>query len=346
MIGIEEIITQLKEQVAKSESLKIPPAYNPRYKLWDERNKTILRTLDTQYLKIYEDSVVHRMTMSQEDYYRGFIQGIDRKIDALTSIIDDITNNPNSAQLKSTDEEAQLPNSIDAPDQTFISLIETVKSLLSDVATGKKEIDNVNDEYRRIYNKVAQLLDSANIENPNEFGDLWEFYEYWKRNLPTYAARRAYIAKMYKALKPKGPITKANQFNYIHSDRIQELQALNNPSFDLTKLKRLCDEINNAHKSDSLYSVGILTRAIIDYIPPLFGQENFAGVISQTGGRSFKEAMERLDKSSRKIADELLHQQAQRKDRTINTNSVDFSVELDRLLAEVVAELTKSATEA
>jgi hypothetical protein len=47
----------------------------------------------------------------------------------------------------------------------------------------------------------------------------------------------------------------------------------------------------------------MLTRAILDHVPPVFGVNTFAEVAINHGGRSLKEAMSHLENGSRKIAD-------------------------------------------
>ena len=70
---------------------------------------------------------------------------------------------------------------------------------MTDVATGKANIQDTNDEYKRIFQELNDLFVANNMKNPNDFSDLWEFYNYWKkRGMKTYADRRSYIIKLYK----------------------------------------------------------------------------------------------------------------------------------------------------
>ena len=83
-------------------------------------------------------------------------------------------------------------------------LIEQIKTIMIDVATGKANIQDTNDEYKRIFQELDDLFVANNMKNPNDFSDLWEFYNYWKkRGMKTYADRRSYIIKLYKNIKPK-----------------------------------------------------------------------------------------------------------------------------------------------
>jgi hypothetical protein len=82
-------------------------------------------------------------------------------------------------------------------------------------------------------------------------------------------------------------------------------------------------------------STAMLIRAIIDHVPPIFEKNSFTEVVNNYGGKSFKDSMKNLENSSRKIADAYLHTQIRNKEVLPNSNQVDFSNDLDVLLAEI-----------
>jgi len=127
-----------------------------------------------------------------------------------------------------------------------------------------------------------------------------------------------------------------NEFNYVDLSRIDELKKIQIKDFDLTRLIKQCEELNDASQKGNPYSVILLVRAIIDHIPPIFGKKNFQEVANNYGSRSFKESMDRLDNSSRKIADSGLHQHIRKKETLPNKTQVNFSNDLDVLLQEIV----------
>jgi hypothetical protein len=95
-------------------------------------------------------------------------------------------------------------------------------------------------------------------------------------------------------------------------------------------------ELNTAYAQDQIFTVGILVRAVIDHVPPVFGCGSFAEVANNySGTRSFKGAMTRLNESLRNLADSYLHVQIRRVESLPTMNQVDFRAELDALLAEV-----------
>lgn len=128
--------------------------------------------------------------------------------------------------------------------------------------------------------------------------------------------------------------------DYVHQSRVKEMDALGKAKFDLTKLVQLCNELNASRRVGNLFSIVLLCRAIIDHVPPIFGAKTFSEVAnSYPGTRSFKESMERLNSSSRKIADQHLHSQIRNSEVLPTITQVDFSNDLDVLLSEIVRVL-------
>lgn len=125
--------------------------------------------------------------------------------------------------------------------------------------------------------------------------------------------------------------------HYVDPQRITELRAIKGDAFDLRKLIELCDELNHCFDNRSFLAVAILTRTILDHIPPIFGFLYFAEVVnSYKGTRSFKEIMQHLETSSRRIADSHLHTPIRKKEILPTLTQVNFSNDLDVLLAEII----------
>jgi hypothetical protein len=136
--------------------------------------------------------------------------------------------------------------------------------------------------------------------------------------------------------QPEAIKLSTSQKDYIHQDRIKELREISSDKFDLCKLLRFCEELNNCYREKNYFAIIMLTRALMDHVPPIFGFKTFNEVVNNYNGtKSFKESMERLNTSSRKIADQHLHTPI-RKSETIPTmNQVDFSNDIDVLLSEI-----------
>lgn len=123
---------------------------------------------------------------------------------------------------------------------------------------------------------------------------------------------------------------------YVSDARIKELQTIKKKDFDLTILIQYCNELNTAAKEKNYLSITMLVRAIIDHVPSVFKCSNFAEVANNyAGSKSFKKSMTHLDNSLRNIADNHLHKQISKKEVLPTDTQVDFSNDLDVLLAEV-----------
>ncbi|MCO6149538.1 hypothetical protein [Flavobacterium sp. NRK1] len=127
---------------------------------------------------------------------------------------------------------------------------------------------------------------------------------------------------------------------FVDPERIEQLKKINNLEFDLTKLVRKCIELNVAYSTKCYFSVGMLTRAIIDHVPPIFNKTTFTDVAGGHGSKSFKDSMIHLDKSSRKIADSFLHTHIRKKEILPTKTQVNFSSDLDVLLGEIIRVLS------
>lgn len=136
-------------------------------------------------------------------------------------------------------------------------------------------------------------------------------------------------------------ISNNQQISFISKERIIELKSIQNPSCDLAKLIKLCEELNDAFKLKNYISTTILIRSIIDHIPPIFKCKNFREFANNysSGSTSFKKAMLNLDNSLRNIADNNIHSQIREKEVLPTVNQSDFSAELDFLLSEIVRKL-------
>jgi hypothetical protein len=115
------------------------------------------------------------------------------------------------------------------------------------------------------------------------------------------------------------------------------LKACAPTSLDFTKLIRLCEEANANYENKCYSAVAMLTRAILDHVPPVFGQQKFDHVAANyAGGRSFKDTIEHLNEASRKIADALLHMPMRASEVLPTAQQVNCIQQLDALLAEIV----------
>lgn len=140
------------------------------------------------------------------------------------------------------------------------------------------------------------------------------------------------IDELNHTIKPKKQLER----NFININRIEELKNLEVENFDFKKLVRMLEEINDNYSFENYLSVSMLGRSIIDHIPPLFNYKTFNEVANNYGNASFKKNMGHLNISMRSIADNYLHMPIRKNETLPNENQIDFSRELDFLLAEII----------
>jgi uncharacterized protein (TIGR02391 family) len=92
--------------------------------------------------------------------------------------------------------------------EQLVQKIHEVQKLMETVATGEPRIQEKEDEYKQLYMEVRLKLESLqneglNVDNPNSFRSLWDWYSYWSANLGSYSERRQYVRELYeKVLTP------------------------------------------------------------------------------------------------------------------------------------------------
>lgn len=165
--------------------------------------------------------------------------------------------------------------------------------------------------------------------------------KYYDPNAPVAAAEQwAYhSSKMSKEFQKEAqpePAGTSTRDVYVDESRIAELRAITSSKHDLTRLIKLCEELNICYSNECYLAVAMLTRAILDHVPPIFGASDFSQI---KGNRSFQNSMRHLDKSCRNIADAHLHTHIRPKEVLPTKTQVNFSNDLDVLLAEIVTIL-------
>jgi hypothetical protein len=124
----------------------------------------------------------------------------------------------------------------------------------------------------------------------------------------------------------------------VADSRLAELRAISSTELDFKKLVRLCEEINTAYRQHCYFATAMLTRGVLDHVPPVFGFKTFSEVTNNYagGGRSFKETMHHLENAARKIGDAHLHIPMRKSETLPAAQQVNFSSQLDVLLSEIV----------
>ena len=79
----------------------------------------------------------------------------------------------------------------------FIARISQIQSLMTRASTYKVDWKAVEPEYQKLYSELVPFFESYNIENPNPFKKLVDFYGYWSMKLGSYQERRDYVNGLY-----------------------------------------------------------------------------------------------------------------------------------------------------
>lgn len=134
------------------------------------------------------------------------------------------------------------------------------------------------------------------------------------------------------------PEAAAPQELFVNPHRIKEIQELTKVKYDTAKLSSLLLELNRAYATGSYLSCIFLLRAVLDHVPPIFGCSTFQEVANNYSGcgKSFKDAMQHLQNSVRKIADSYLHMPIRASESLPNREQVEFRSPIDLMLGEIV----------
>ncbi len=90
---------------------------------------------------------------------------------------------------------------------------------------------------------------------------------------------------------------------YVESSTILQLSEIKSENFDLTRLIKLCKELNDNYSLGNYLSCGMILRSILDHVPPVFKMKSFEEVSSNYGSQSFKDVVKPLQESTKKIVD-------------------------------------------
>jgi hypothetical protein len=125
----------------------------------------------------------------------------------------------------------------------------------------------------------------------------------------------------------------------ISPDLIKALREATPNTFDVSRLAEYCREINSGFTHGNLISCLLLMRAVLNHVPPVFGQADFSQVVANVG-RSLKDNFEHLDEGLRKIGDLYTHQHMRKKDHLPTPGQVEkFGPQFELLLQEVLTRL-------
>jgi len=124
---------------------------------------------------------------------------------------------------------------------------------------------------------------------------------------------------------------------FIDEEVVAKLKSTASATFDLTKLARFCEEINDSYRRGNYLACALLIRAVMNHVPPICGAESFSQVVAQSG-KSIKAMLTRLEEA-RPIADLHTHMQLRARESLPTKNQVDFKASFEVLIQEVLAKI-------
>ncbi len=129
-----------------------------------------------------------------------------------------------------------------------------LKNEMNAVATGKARIQELDDQYRARRRRIGKELESRSVSDSNPFNSLWDWYNKWKLEFPSYGERRRYLADLFEPLflslvgRLDEPVLIRMPTGWDRVDRA------------LTKARRTLETA--AHEED-FQSVGLLCREVL-----------------------------------------------------------------------------------
>jgi hypothetical protein len=141
-------------------------------------------------------------------------------------------------------------------------------------------------------------------------------------------------------LPQESPKVEGNsRVGFVHPTVIDEIEKYGGGKWDCSKLLGLIHELDENYRSANSYAAHALLRALLDHVPPLFGQTGFAGVVNNhRWGRTDTGYLKQLN-SFRNQADEVLHRQISASPNILTIDDLPPRAALNLLLLACAAQL-------
>jgi len=143
-----KIITLLQEQIEKIPELRKPPAYNPQYRIWNDRTERILQEyLQKNYLDLFKSCRQHELSNSDQHQYSLFLKVLAEKEEMLKGFTEELRGDTKGQKL-------QAGKTIDFENYDFHPEIKKVSQTLFE----KKEYASaVLEAFKCVINKVKDI---------------------------------------------------------------------------------------------------------------------------------------------------------------------------------------------
>jgi hypothetical protein len=105
-----------------------------------------------------------------------------------------------------------------------------------------------------------------------------------------------------KCLDPTWGQLKSLTPSFIDPALLERIRRLQSKKFNLAKLVRFAEELNENYDRGNYLSCTLLIRAIINHVPPLFGCTTF-GQVAASSPKSVKALLNQLEEGARDVGD-------------------------------------------
>ena len=227
-------------------------------------------------------------------------------------------------------------------DKECIAMLEAEKEQMIAVATGGPRIQEVNQQYIERRHAIHSFLLTVGVDDPNPYGDLWEWYGKWSADLPNYRSRREYIIELFKP--PIGAI--ARRLAGKLSEPVSAPTGWARVDRGVDSLRR---RLETADTEEELQTVGLLCReTLISLGQAVFDSDKHitsdgtkptdtdgyrmieAFVAAELSGGA-NEVIQSHVKSALKLANELQHR------RTASARDAHLCAEATRTVVNLIA---------
>ncbi|MGO8842965.1 MAG: hypothetical protein ACLQF1_18065 [Methyloceanibacter sp.] len=125
---------------------------------------------------------------------------------------------------------------------------------------------------------------------------------------------------------------------FLDQETMSKLKSAKLPAFDLTKVIRFCEELNDSYRRGNYLSCALIIRALMNHVPPIFGAQTFAQVVAGSG-KSVKAILGRLEDEARQIADLHTHMHIRQRELLPSRNQIEpYKASFEILIQEILAK--------
>ncbi|MFG1955030.1 hypothetical protein [Micromonospora sp. NPDC048830] len=126
---------------------------------------------------------------------------------------------------------------------------------------------------------------------------------------------------------------------YINPLALEQLRECAGTGWDTTKLVALAEELDACWRAGHVYAAHTVLRALLDHVPPLFGQKGFAAVASSHPWEKTDSNYLRRLSAFRDQADDALHRQISKRPDLLMLDNLPPAAAVNALLGGCAAQL-------